>query len=255
MKKVSIITIVYNNVKSIENSIMSVLSQKYNDIEYIIIDGGSTDGTVEVIRKYIDKISVFVTESDKGIYDALNKGINSSSGDIIGILHSDDTYSDENVVSDMIETMTKNNSEIGFSDMVIINDEDQKIFRHYMASYFKVWMFKIGWMPPHPTCFISKTIFNEFGLYSLDYKITGDFDFLVRIFYQRSIRWAYLNRVTVRMALNGVSNASFSGKLLIWKEINKSLKANKVNSVGIFQIARYFIRFLEILVSMKPSKK
>jgi glycosyltransferase involved in cell wall biosynthesis len=249
--KVSIITVVWNNKETIKDAIDSVLSQTYKDIEYIVIDGGSTDGTVNVIEKYRDKISVFLSEPDKGLYDALNKGIKLASGDVIGILHSDDLFSDRFVVSDMMERMVVKNAEIVFSDMVIVDNSMTKVLRYYMASYFSPWMFKIGWMPPHPTCFIKKSLFDEFGLYSLDYKVAGDFDFLVRIFYARDVSWGYLNRVTVKMRQGGVSNTGFLSKRIIAKEINQSLRSNNVWSLPIFQLARYFIRLLEFIPRSK----
>ena len=254
MVRVSIITVILNNASTIKNAIDSVLEQTYNDIEYIVIDGGSIDGTIDVIEKYQDKISVFLSEPDKGLYDALNKGIRLASGDVIAILHSDDLFSDRFVVSDMIEEMAVKNAEIAFSDMVIVDNSMTKVLRHYMASYFSPWMFKIGWMPPHPTCFIKKSLFDEFGLYSLDYKIAGDFDFLVRIFYARDINWAYLNRVTIKMRQGGVSNAGFLSKRIIAKEINQSLRSNNVWSLPFFQLGRYFIRLLELLIRPKSAR-
>jgi glycosyltransferase involved in cell wall biosynthesis len=244
---VSIITIVYNNVKYIKDSIQSVLSQDYARLEYVVIDGGSTDGTVEIIEEYRDQISVFMSEPDKGIYDALNKGIQYSSGEVVGILHSGDLFCDENVVSASIQQMRDTGSEFCFSDLVIVDDVSGRIVRYYMAHYFKRWMFRIGWMPPHPTTFINKSLFDEFGLYSTDYMIVGDYDFFVRIFFRREINWTYLNRVTVKMRSGGASNSGFSGKKLIIDEINRSLKSNHVWSLSLFHLGRYVIRMLELV--------
>jgi glycosyltransferase involved in cell wall biosynthesis len=253
--KVSIITVVRNNQSTIKDAIDSVIRQTYKNIEYIVIDGASTDGTIDVIEKYQDKISVFLSEPDKGLYDALNKGIRLASGDVIAILHSDDLFSDRFVVSDMIEEMAVKNAEIAFSDMVIVDNSMTKVLRYYMASYFSPWMFKIGWMPPHPTCFIKKSLFDEFGAYSLDYKVAGDFDFLVRIFYARDISWTYLNRVTVKMRQGGVSNTGISSKKIIAKEINQSLRSNNIWSLPIFQLSRYFIRLLELIIRPKSNHR
>jgi len=251
--KISIITVVWNNRETIKDSINSVLNQTYADIEYIVVDGSSSDGTVDIVKGYADKISHFISEPDEGIYDALNKGIELASGDVIGILHSDDLFSDRFVVSDMMERMVVENAEIAFSDMVIVDNSMTKVLRYYMASYFSPWMFKIGWMPPHPTCFIKKSLFDEFGMYSLDYKVAGDFDFLVRIFYARDISWTYLDRVTVKMRQGGVSNIGFSSKKIIAKEINQSLRSNNVWSPPIFQLGRYFIRLLELFIRPKSG--
>jgi glycosyltransferase involved in cell wall biosynthesis len=250
---VSIITIVYNNAIFIEDAIQSVLSQSYPYIEYIVIDGSSTDGTVEIIKKYEKKISVFISEPDKGIYEALNKGVTHSTGDIIAVLHSDDQFYNNYVVSDMVQRIIKTNAEFCFSDMVIVDGLSGKVLRYYMANYFRRWMFRIGWMPPHPTCFIKKSLFDEFGLYSTDYKVAGDFDFLVRIFYGREISWTYLNQITVKMRQGGISSAGWKSKRIIADEINKSLRLNDVWALPIFQVMRYFIRLMEFLI--KPKKR
>jgi len=250
---VSIVTAVYNNIEYIDDALVSVLSQDYPLIEYIVIDGGSTDGTVEVIEKHRDQISVFLSEPDNGIYDALNKGIELSTGDVIAILHSDDLFYDEFVVSDMVCKMRDADVEFCFSDMVIVDNKSDRVLRYYMAHYFNRWMFRMGWMPPHPTCFIKKTLFDEFGLYSLDYKVAGDFDFLVRMFYGREIRWAYLKHITVKMRQGGVSNSGLMSKRVIASEINRSLQANDVWSLPVFQIGRYIIRLMEMLVKPKES--
>lgn len=250
--KVSIITVVWNNKEAVKTTIESVLSQTYEHIEYIVIDGGSSDGTVGLIKKHGERVSRFISEPDLGIYDALNKGIKLASGDVIAILHSDDLFFDKFVVSDMMNKMSTSNAEIIFSDLVIVDNSMTKVLRYYLSGYFSPWMLRMGWMPPHPTCFFKKSLFNEFGLYSLDYKIVGDFDFLVRIFYGREVKWSYLNRVTVKMRQGGVSNSGWQSKRLIFNEINLSLKSNGVWSLPIFQLGRYFIRLLEVLI--KPKK-
>jgi len=169
------------------------------------------------------------------------------------MLHSDDQFYDSHVVSDMMKQMGKSRAEFCFSDMIIVDGLSGKVLRYYMANYFKRWMFRIGWMPPHPTCFINKSLFDEFGLYSTEYKIAGDFDFFVRIFYGRNIRWTYLNRTTVRMLQGGVSNSGWRSKKLILNEISRSLKSNGIWSLPVFQLARYAIRLMEIII--KPKKE
>ena len=252
MKNISIITVVYNNADFIRRSIESVLSQRHVNIEYLIIDGGSTDGTISVIEEYLDQISVFITEKDEGIYDALNKGIRRATGDVIAILHSDDEFCNEHVVLNMMKHMEKEKSEFCFSDAVIVDSSSGRIMRYYMTHYFKKWMFIIGWMPPHPTCFIERSLFDEFGLYSTNYKIAGDFDLLVRFFYSRKIRWSYLNQVTVKMSTGGVSNSGWRSKKLVYSEISRSLKSNNAWSLPVFQLARYAIRLMEVII--KPKK-
>jgi glycosyltransferase involved in cell wall biosynthesis len=251
--KVTIVTVVYNNEKYIKDALESVISQNYSSIEYIVIDGGSTDRTLEIIEEYRDNISIFLSEPDEGIYDALNKGIHLSSGDVIAILQLDDMFSDKYVVSDMVNKMSETQTEFCFSDLVIIDNNSGKILRYYMANYYKRWMFRMGWLPPHPTCFIKKTLFDEFGKYSLKYKMAGDFDFLVRIFYGRDIKWSYLNRIIVIMRSGGFSNSGHKSKVLAAKEIARSLDNNNVWSLPFFQIGRYVIRLMEMIVKPKNS--
>jgi len=140
-------------------------------------------------------------------------------------------------------------SEFCFSDLVIV--DNKKILRYYMANYYKRWLFRIGWLPPHPTCFMKRSLFHEFGLYSTKYKGAGDFDFLVRIFYGRDIQWAYLNRITVKMQYGGISNSGWRSKVSNAQEISKILKNNNVFSLTIFQLLRYLIRLVEMVI--KPN--
>ena len=250
---VSIITVVYNNSKHIRAAIESILSQDYSKIEHIVIDGGSTDGTIEIIEEYGDKFSVFLSEPDEGIYDALNKGIVRANGDYLGILHSDDIFCDDKVVSDIIQKLRDTETELCFSDLVIVDEVSGKVMRYVMAHYFRQWMLRIGFFPPHPTIFLKRSIFDEFGLYSKNYKIAGDFDFLIRVFYGRKINWTYMNRITVKMRSGGKSNSGLSNKILIAKEIHKSLNMNNIFTLYFFQVGRYLIRLMELLI--KPAKK
>jgi len=250
---VSIITVVYNNDDYIRDAIESVLSQDYSRIEHIVIDGGSTDGTIDIIKEYSDKISVFLSEPDEGIFDALNKGIIRSHGEIIGILHSDDLFCDKHVVSDVIQKLRVTDSELCFSDLVIVDEVSGRVMRYVMAHYFRRWMLRIGFFPPHPTMFLKRSIFDEFGLYSKNFQIAGDFDFIIRVFYGRKINWTYMNRITVKMRSGGKSNSGLSNKILCAKEIHESLHMNNIFTLYFFQVGRYLIRMMELLI--KPAKK
>ena len=252
-KLISIITVVYNNVDFIGETIASVLSQNYPSIEYIVIDGGSTDGTLAVINENKDKISILLSEPDKGIFDALNKGIRLATGEVIAILHSDDVFCNESVVSKMMSRMYETRSEFCFSDLVIVDKSGTRVLRYYMAHYFKRWMFRTGWQPPHPTCFIKRSLFDEFGFYSTDYEVAGDFDFLVRIFYARKIRWTYLDGITVKMRYGGASNSGWKSKIRNINELARVLKDNHIWSLYIFHVIRYLIRAIELF--KKPKHK
>lgn len=248
---VSIITVVYNNEDYIADALESVQSQNYDKIEHIVIDGGSTDNTLDIINLYQDKIDILVSEKDKGVYDALNKGIALSKGDIVGILHSDDLFADEFVVSDTVKKLQEDKAELAFSDLMIVSRKTRKAIRYYRSGFFKRWMLRIGWMPPHPTCFIKRSLFHEIGEYDLNFKIAGDFDFFVRAFYRRKITWTHLNRISVLMRSGGLSNMGIASKALTANEIQLALNKNGVLSFKFFQLARYAIRAIEFL--SKPT--
>jgi glycosyltransferase involved in cell wall biosynthesis len=248
--KVSIITVVLNNAKEVQVAIESVLSQDYPNIEYIVIDGKSTDGTMSIVNSY-ESIDFIVSEQDNGLYDAMNKGIKLSTGDIVGILNSDDSYLDKSVISDLVSLMVSSDSDLVFSDLLIVKKGTKKISRYYMAHYFRPWMLKIGYMPPHPTTLLKKDLYDNFGNFSLDYKIVSDFDLFVRLFNFKNIKWNYLNRITVIMQDGGISNSGFIGKISIALEINRCLKNNQVQTLLIFQVFRYIIRLIELIVKPK----
>ena len=244
---VTIITVVFNNVDFIERAINSVLSQSYKSIEYIVIDGGSNDGTLSVIKKYQDQIFYFLSEKDNGIYDALNKGINKATGNIIGILHSDDEFFNNSVVSNVIDNMIEKKSDFCFSNVIITNREMNKVHRYYKSNYFRNWMLRFGLMPPHPSCFIKKSLFDDFGHYSTKYLIAGDFDFMVRVFYGANIKWSYLNQTSIKMRTGGLSNSSIKNKIISAKEIKAVLKDHNIFTMYVFQFIKYAVRFFELL--------
>jgi glycosyltransferase involved in cell wall biosynthesis len=245
--KISIITVCLNSEETIRESIQSLLPQDHLDIEYIVVDGSSSDNTLKILEEYKNKIDVLVSEPDEGLYDALNKGIKLATGDIIGILHSDDIFADENVLSKVSSLMTSTSADVCFSDMVIENSKTGKVIRFYSSRYFSRILLRTGWMPAHPATFIRKSVFERFGYYSLDYKIASDFDFFLRIFNSKSTSWCYLEDITVRMKSGGASNQGLKSKVLIMKEIKKALKLNHIRSLLLLQLVRYFIRLVELI--------
>jgi len=244
--KISIITVVRNNKETIQSAINSVLSQTYNNIEYIIIDGGSTDGTVDIIKEYQDKVSVFISEPDKGIYDAMNKGIALSSGDVIGILNSDDFYIDEFVI-DKVAKELERNIDCLYADLVYVRSENlNKVVRYYDSSRFTPLKFAYGWMPAHPTFFVKKDIYNKYGVFRTDLKIAADFDLMVRFLYTNKLTYSYIQEPIVKMRIGGVSTSLSS----IWINNIEVLRVCKDNGVktNIFKIlSRYPAKILELL--------
>ncbi|MEO5570500.1 MAG: glycosyltransferase family 2 protein, partial [Bacteroidia bacterium] len=180
--KVSIITITYNSQQTVEKTIQSVISQNYPDIEYILVDGKSKDKTISIIDKYKDKISKIVSEKDHGLYDALNKGIKHATGDVIGLLHSDDLYADEYVISKVVEKFKSDPSLQGvYADLVFVNRNDTtKVMRTWKSGEYQEGAFIKGWMPPHPTFFVKKECYEKFGFFNVKLKLSADYELMLR---------------------------------------------------------------------------
>jgi glycosyltransferase involved in cell wall biosynthesis len=228
-KKVSIITVCFNSAKTIRDTIESVLFQDYPDIEYIVIDGGSNDQTLEVVKEYADRIAVIVSEKDHGIYDAMNKGIALANGDIVGMLNSDDVYINKHAVSDLMRKMRDAKVDSVFADLVIVDpDNIDKVIRYYDSSYFTPNKFKYGWMPAHPTFFVKKALYDKVGPYSLDYQISADYEMLIRLLWVQKASYAYLQKPIVRMRYGGTSTADLSRNLLLNREIVRACRANGI---------------------------
>ncbi|WP_215302565.1 glycosyltransferase family 2 protein [Polynucleobacter sp. AP-Jannik-300A-C4] len=245
--KISIITVVFNARKTIERSIRSVLSQKKVDIEYILIDGGSTDGTAEFLKANEDLFDVFVSEPDKGIYDAMNKGISLSTGEIIGFLNSDDFYEDEFVLSNVLDGFLTKNVEAVYGDVVYFNqDSPEKVDRYYSSKIFKPKYLKYGIMPAHPSLFFKKIIYDKYGLFDPRFKIAGDFELVARIFGNQKILSAYIPRIMVRMQLGGISNMNMESISIINDEIIQACKLNGIKTSKIKILFRYLFKLNQL---------
>lgn len=207
--KVSIITICYNRKATISQAIESVLSQDYPTIEYIIIDGNSSDGTKEIISSYANQISVFISEPDKGMYDALNKGLALATGDIIGLMHSDDEFYSPTAVSEIVATFQKNIETDGvYADGIYVsNDAEERIIRDRIGGPYSINRVKAGWLPLHPTVYLKKSIMEQYGFYDLNFKIASDTEFLLRYLYKYKIKMTYLNSYVVKMRMGGMSTS------------------------------------------------
>ena len=229
--KISIITAVFNNKEFIENCIQSVAAQTYKDIEYIIIDGGSKDGTLDIIRKYAERgvINKWVSEPDNGMYDALNKGIKMAEGEVIGFLHSDDIFAHERVIERVAQTFMQDNNIDGiYGDLIYINKNCNKIIRYWKAGRFTRDSFNYGWMPPHPTLFIKKEIYEKYGYFRTKFKISADYDLILRFIWKHQIRVVYIPEVLIKMRVGGKSNKNIKNLLLKSFEDYKVIKENRV---------------------------
>jgi glycosyltransferase involved in cell wall biosynthesis len=227
--KVSIITSCFNSEKTIEDTIQSVLSQTYSNIEYIIIDGKSTDKTLEIINSHRDKITKVVSEEDNGIYDALNKGINLATGDIIGFLHSDDIFAHSNVIENVVKLFKETNTDAVYADLFYVNRKNtNKIIRNWKSGNYKSGMFLNGWMPPHPTVYIKKEVYENLGFFNLDFKTAADYELMLRFFHKHKINLTYLKEVTVKMRVGGESNVTLKNRINANKEDRKAWKINNL---------------------------
>ena len=230
--KISIITSVYNNKEHIAEAIESVLNQTYKNIEYIIIDGASTDGTKEIIAKYIHKINRFISEEDSGVYCGLNKGIKIATGDIICFLHSDDFYLHDNVIEKVVECFRKYDCDGVYGDLIYVDQQDaDKVVRYWNSGEYDYKKLKHGWMPPHPALFLKKDVYKKFGVFDTDYKISADYNFMLKILSSKEIKMHYLSNVLYVMRIGGTSNKSLKNILLKTAEDLKALKANNIGNI------------------------
>ncbi len=225
--KVTIITVCCNSAKTIEDTIQSVINQTYDNIEYIIIDGVSSDNTLEIVSKYQDKITKVVSEKDAGLYDAINKGIGLASGDIIANLNSDDFYIDNNVIANVVAKMEKEKSDTLYADLYYVDAVDtNKITRNWVSGNYKKGMFFIGWMPPHPTFFVRKSVYDKFGKFNLELKSAADYEIMLRFVHKHECSISYLPRVVVKMRVGGVSNSSLKNRLKANREDKRAWEMN-----------------------------
>ena len=231
--KISIITSVYNNKETIAEAIESVLSQTYENIEYIVVDGASTDGTVEVIEEYAEEITTFVSEQDKGIYDGLNKGVALATGDVVGFLHSDDLFEDKYVVEKIAQAFIKSGVESIYGDLTYVTKEDtSKVVRYWKSGTYSYTKLKRGWMPPHPTFYVKRDVYEKYGAFDTSFKIAADYDSILRFLGREKISTRYIPEVLVKMRLGGASNKSIKNLIQKSREDLKAMKNNGVGDVG-----------------------
>lgn len=238
--KISLITVSYNSESTIKFTLDSIARQDHENIEYIVIDGGSSDKTMNIVKQYSYLNLHYVSERDDGIYDAMNKGVSLSTGEVIGILNSDDFYLSSTVISEVDKIFSKNphlDVVLGAVDFVEDGNLDHPI-RRYAAGNFRPWMFRFGLMPPHPAVFIRKTAYKRVGLYKKNYKIAADFDFLIRLLMLDRAPYKVVNKVWVRMRIGGVSTSGWKTMLLITHEMKRALKENGILSNKFFLLCR-----------------
>ena len=231
---ISIITVCYNSEKYIKTAIKSVLLQTYNDIEYIIIDGGSKDTTISIIKDFEPKFSgrlKWLCEADNGIYDALNKGIEKATGDVIGFVHSDDLLASSEIISKIARIFEEEKVDGVYGDLQYVNKEDtSKVIRYWKSEAFKPKLLEKGWMPAHPTLFLRKEVYEKHGNFNLNYKIAADYDLMLRIFSDPDLNFKYLPMVFTKMRVGGASNRSLKNIKLKSQEDLRALRSNGIKN-------------------------
>ena len=229
--KVSIVTVVYNNRDTIAQAIESVRSQRHADVELIVVDGASSDGTRDVLAQYASKITVLVSEPDRGIYDALNKGIGLATGDIIGFLHSDDLLADREAITRVVACMKDSTVDAVFGDLVYVRQEDTaRVVRTWRAGAFNRTSLARGWMPPHPTFYARRSVYERLGNFDTTFRIAADYDCMLR-FLKAGIRVRYIPHLQVRMRVGGASNRSLANIVRKSREDFRVLRKNEIGAV------------------------
>ena len=242
--KVSIITICYNRVKTIEKAIQSVLSQDYEDIEYIIIDGNSKDGTQSIIEKYKNEIGIYVSEPDSGMYEAINKGLALATGEIIGLMHSDDEFYDNMVISKIVQKFKESKliEAVYGNGIYISNDDTEKIIRNRIGGNFLIEKIEKGWLPLHPTVYIKKKVIEKYGNYDVQFKIASDTEFLLRYLYKYKIKMSYINSYFIKMRIGGLSTS----RKRAFEVLIEDFKIYKFHNIPAFKAV--FLKKLKTLI-------
>ena len=251
--KISIVTVCFNSASTIRDTFESILQQKYTDYEYIVVDGKSKDATVDIIREYEPRFQGkmrWVSEKDSGLYDAMNKGIKMATGDVVGILNSDDFFTDSTVLETVEQAFVQKQTDAVYGDVCYVKAANTNIVdRYYSSKKFKRWKMRIGLIPAHPTFYARRELFDKIGFYRTDYKIAADFDLLLRFIFVHKIQTAYIEKCLVTMRSGGVSNGSLNVHLQIMKEHLRSFKEVKYHTNVLFLSLRYWGKIYDLIAA------
>ncbi len=245
--KISIITVSYNSASTIEDTIKSVLAQGYSDLEYIIIDGGSKDGTMDIVNKYTNNIAKVISEKDSGIYDAMNKGIGLATGDVVGILNSDDFYKSNTVLKDVEHCFAQMNADACYGDIEYIDrDDSTKVVRVWKAGEYKKDKLNSGWIPPHPSFFVKREMYVKYGFFNLNFRIAADYELMLR-FLLKGITLGYIPKTLVSMREGGFSGQSYAQRKKGWVELKKAWIVNSVPVPKCFIVRRLLSKITQYI--------
>jgi glycosyltransferase involved in cell wall biosynthesis len=246
--KISVITVCYNSARTLERSLLSVAGQDWSAIEHIVIDGASTDGTREILGRFRSRLAYLVSESDNGIYDAMNKGLAHASGDIICFLNADDQYASANVLSLVSSQMQEHKLDALVGDVGFFQEGyPSRMVRRYRSDRFRPARLAWGWMPAHPALFLRKEVVQRVGLFKTDYRIAGDFEFIVRAFHGHELRYRHFPEVLVHMQTGGVSTSGWRTKIRLNQEVLRACRENGLQTNMLKILSKYPEKLLELL--------
>lgn len=245
--KITIITVCYNSASHIEDAINSVAGQDYQEIEHIVIDGNSDDGTRQILEKHSGKLADWISEPDRGIYDAMNKGIKKANGDVIGILNSDDFYFDNQVLTKVAKAFSDIETDAVFGDLIFVNPNDlSQTIRTYSSNSWHPGKFAKGYMPAHPTFFVRKKFYEKYGLFETDYKIAADYEMLIRLLYVHQLNYKYLPLKMVKMRKGGVSSNGIRSNITLNNEIMRACRKHGIKTNAFKIYPKYFRKVFEL---------
>ncbi|MEW5967253.1 MAG: glycosyltransferase family 2 protein [Pseudomonadota bacterium] len=246
--KISIVTVAFNAASTIADTLASVAAQTHPDVEHIVVDGASTDGTPEVVLTFGRHVAKLISEPDRGIYDAMNKGLRLATGDIIGFLNADDVYADPSVLARVSANMEANGLDALFGDAEFVSPRHpERPLRHYRSERFHPERIAWGWMPAHPTLFLRRELYERFGLFRTDYRIAGDFELVARMFHGDTLKYRHVPEVLVRMRTGGVSTGGWRNTLLLNREVLRACRENGISTSLPKILSKYPAKLLEFI--------
>lgn len=244
--KISIITVAFNAAHTIVDALESVAAQTHPEIEHIVVDGASADGTPEMIERYGKHVSRFISEPDRGIYDAMNKGLGLATGEVIGFLNADDVYADNGVLERVSAIMAKDDLDVLFGDAEFVSPtRPNQPLRRYRSERFRPGRIAWGWMPAHPALFLKRSVYERFGKFRTDYRIAGDFELVARIFHSGTLTYRHVPQVLVRMRTGGISTAGWRNTLLLNQEVLRACRENGIPTNMLKILSKYPAKLLE----------
>jgi glycosyltransferase involved in cell wall biosynthesis len=246
--KISVVTVVFNRRDTIEDALRSVASQGYGNVEHIVVDGGSRDGTMDVLNAYRDQIDVLVSEADRGIYDAMNKGVRLANGDVVAFLNADDVYAHDEVIAGVAKLMQLEHLDALLGDAAFFRPDDPlRRVRRYDSSRFSPKRIAWGWMPAHSALFLRREVFERVGAFRTDYRIAGDFEFIARAFWPGNLRYQHMPEILVNMRTGGISTSGWRNTLLLNREVLRACRENGIPTNLLKILSKYPAKLLEFL--------